>query len=55
MDKHNRRMWQSWEDYIREWLRRADFRDSLTEHLEGEDEEFTAYIRRLMQVERPKV
>ena len=54
MDKHNRRMWQSWEDYIREWLRRADFRDSLTEHLEGEDEEFTAYIRQLMQVERPK-
>jgi hypothetical protein len=54
MDKHARRMWQSWEDYIREWLRRADFRDSLAEHLEGEDEEFTHYIRQQLQAVNPK-
>ena len=51
MDKQTRRMWQSWEDYIREWVRRADFRDALPSLLEGEDEEFTHYVRRLMQEE----
>ncbi len=54
MDKQTRRMWQSWEDYMREWVRRPDFRDSLTIHLEGEDEEFTQYIRRLVELERKK-
>jgi hypothetical protein len=53
MDKQTRRMWQSWEDYMREWVRRPDFRDALTVHLEGEDEEFTHYISRLMN-EVPK-
>ncbi len=47
MDKQNRRMWQSWEDYMREWVRRADFRGALPSLLEGEDEEFQAYLRRL--------
>lgn len=51
MDKQSRRMWQSWEDYMREWLRRADFRDALTVQLEGEDEEFTHYISQLMAEE----
>jgi hypothetical protein len=54
MDKQTRRMWQSWEDYMREWVRRPDFRDSLTIQLEGEDEEFTRYIRRLVEAERKK-
>jgi len=49
MSKHTRRMWQSWEDYIREWVRRADFRDALPGLLEGEDEEFTRYIRQLTE------
>lgn len=53
MDKQTRRMWQSWEDYMREWLRRADFRDALPSLLEGEDEDFTRYISRLMR-EEPK-
>lgn len=48
MDKQTRRMWQSWEDYMREWLRRADFRDALPTLLEGEDEEFTHYISELV-------
>lgn len=45
MDKQTGRLWQSWEDYIREWLRRPDFRDALPQLLEGEDPEFTAYIQ----------
>lgn len=52
MDKHTRRMWQSWEDYMREWVRRAEFRDALPSLLEGEDEEFTRYIRQLADAER---
>lgn len=51
MDKQTRRLWQSWEDYMREWLRRTDFRDALPEHLEGEDPEFTAYITALADAE----
>jgi len=47
MDKQTRRMWQSWEDYMREWVRRADFRGALPDLLEGEDEEFQAYMRHL--------
>jgi len=54
MDKQTRRMWQSWEDYMREWVRRVEFRDSLSVHLEGEDEEFTQYIRRLVTSETPR-
>lgn len=47
MDKKARRLWQSWEDYMVEWVRRAEFRDALPNLLEGEDEEFTQYIREL--------
>src|SRR5688572_29343444 len=25
MDRQSKRMWQSWEDYMREWCRRRDF------------------------------
>jgi hypothetical protein len=52
MDKQTRRMWQSWEDYMREWVRRAEFRDALPQLLEGEDEEFTLHIRKLAEAER---
>ncbi|MFZ5496834.1 MAG: hypothetical protein ACOZE5_16055 [Verrucomicrobiota bacterium] len=52
MDKQTRRMWQSWEDYMREWVRRTDFRDALPVLLEGEDEEFTHYISELMNEEQ---
>jgi hypothetical protein len=52
MDKQTRRMWQSWEDYIIEWVRRAEFRDALPQLLEGEDEEFTQHIRKLAEAER---
>jgi hypothetical protein len=52
MDKHTRRMWQSWEDYMREWVRRGEFRELLPSLLEGEDPEFTNYIRSLAASER---
>jgi hypothetical protein len=52
MDKHTRRLWQSWEDYILEWVRRVEFCDALPQLLEGEDEEFTRYIRKLAEAER---
>lgn len=48
MNRQTQRMWQSWEDYMREWLRRAEFRDALPLLLEGEDMEFTRYIQKLM-------
>jgi len=47
MDFHTRRLWSSWEDYMREWCRREDFRVSLDEILEGEDPDFTRYILKL--------
>jgi hypothetical protein len=52
MDKQTQRMWQSWEDYMREWVRRAEFRDALPQLLEGEDEEFTQHIKKLAEAER---
>jgi hypothetical protein len=41
------RRWRSWEDYMREWCRRRDFRVLLPTLLAGEDPEFAAYIRDL--------
>jgi hypothetical protein len=52
MDKQTHRMWKSWEDYMREWVRRTDFRGALPSLLEGEDEEFTRYITELMKEEQ---
>ncbi len=46
------RLWKSWEDYMREWCRREDFRALLPQLLRGEDPEFAEYIRRLAQEER---
>ena len=47
MSAQQQRRWLSWEDYMREWCRRADFRATLPELLEGEDPEFASYIRKL--------
>lgn len=47
MDKQTARMWASWEDYIRFWLRKDDFRAMLPELLDGEDPDFVAYVNRL--------
>jgi hypothetical protein len=45
------RRWHSWEDYMREWCQREDFRDRLPELLRGEDPDFAHYILRLAQEE----
>lgn len=41
------RMWNSWEDYIKMWAHRANFREALPELVIGEDKEFVAYMARL--------
>ncbi len=41
------RLWQSWEDYMREWCRRPDFRAELPELLNGEDPDFAQHISRI--------
>ena len=46
-DPAKQRRWHSWEDYMREWCAREDFRDSLDSLLAGEDPDFCAYIRAL--------
>ena len=53
MDSRQQRRWFSWEDYMRQWCRRADFRALLPVLLEGEDPEFSAYIRALAAEESP--
>jgi hypothetical protein len=47
MSSKQQRRWSSWEDYMREWCRREDFRGLLPVLLEGEDPEFVTYIRAL--------
>jgi hypothetical protein len=49
MEAKQARRWSSWEDYMREWLRREDFRSLLPTLLEGEDAEFVTYIQALAQ------
>lgn len=44
MGKQQRRLWQSWEDYMRDWCEREDFCAMLPRLLTGEDEDFSAYI-----------
>ncbi|AYC31897.1 hypothetical protein D3880_05660 [Pseudomonas cavernae] len=51
MDDKKRRRWHSWEDYMREWSRREDFRARLPELLRGEDPNFAEHIRRLAEEE----
>jgi len=51
MDREARRRWLSWEDDMREWCRRADFRALLPVLLEGEDDAFSAHIRGIAEQE----
>ncbi len=51
MSPQTRRLWQSWEDYMRDWCRRKDFREALPELLRGEDESFAAHISRIAKQE----
>ena len=52
MDATERRRWNSWDDYMREWCRRDDFFNALPLLLRGEDPAFQSYIRRVAQDER---
>ncbi len=44
MDRQTARLWQTWEDYMRYWCRRSDFRSLLPGLLEGEDVDFQRHI-----------
>ena len=50
-DKQQRR-WHSWDDFMREWCRRDDFRILLPRLLQGEDRDFVIYIQRIAEEER---
>lgn len=49
-DPAYQRMWNSWEDYIREWVKHPNFRAALPRLMEGEDKDFVAYIAQLSQL-----
>jgi hypothetical protein len=51
MNERQRRRWRSWDDYMREWCRRYDFRSLLPTLLRGEDPDFAAYITVLAEEE----
>lgn len=52
MTAEQARRWNSWEDFMREWLQRDDFYYRLPELLRGEDPAFSAYLKRLAEEER---
>jgi hypothetical protein len=52
MSETEKRRWNSWDDYMREWCRREDFHQALPLLLHGEDPEFREYIRRIAEEER---
>ena len=51
MTVKQQRRWHSWDDFMREWVRRDDFRVLLPRLLQGEDPDFAIYIRRLAEEE----
>ena len=55
MSETEKRRWNSWDDYMREWCHRDDFHASLPLLLRGEDPAFQDYIRRIAQEERGAV
>jgi hypothetical protein len=55
MTPTERRRWNSWDDYMREWCRRDDFLTALPLLLRGEDPAFQTYIKRVAAEERGDV
>lgn len=47
MTRKQQRRWSSWDDFMREWCQREDFRKLLPRLLHGEDADFASYISRL--------
>lgn len=54
MNKQTARLWASWEDYIRFWCQREDFRSGLNDLLQGEDPDFVTYIHRIAEQTKVK-
>ena len=52
MSRQAARLWQTWEDYMRAWCRRADFRGMLPKLLEGEDADFARHITSIAEEEK---
>ena len=55
MDRKQQRMWLSWEDFMRDWCRREDFRSALPELLHGEDPDFAAAITLISKEESARI
>lgn len=55
MDRQTQRLWLSWEDFMRDWCRRDDFRSALPDLLQGEDEDFRAHIQRIAAEEAQRL
>lgn len=55
MSPPQQRLWSSWEDYMRQWCRREDFRKMLPALLEGEDPDFVAHINGIAKEEKEGV
>lgn len=55
MPRRQARLWQSWEDYMREWCRREEFRASLPLLLEGEDSDFARHISQIARQEEAQL
>lgn len=51
MNERQRRRWAAWEDWMREWCQREEFRAALPELLRGEDPDFVRYIGALAEEE----
>lgn len=49
MNDQNKRLWASWDDYIRFWCAREDFRAALPNLLQGEDPDFGNYMHRVLK------
>lgn len=49
MDRQTKRLWGTWDDYIRWWCKRKDFRSALPDLLHGEDPDFVEYMNRVLK------
>lgn len=52
MNDQTKRLWASWDDYIRFWCARDDFREALPGLLKGEDPDFVAYMQKVSEQAR---
>lgn len=51
MSAKQTRRWASWDDYMRDWCERDDFKYTLPQLLQGEDASFAAYIQKIANEE----